>query len=215
MQEAWPVAERGGQAADRAQLRPQRPQRSRIHCVRHEPGLQRNVVTGHPLAQKVRQRPRQTVGVNCAVDAYASLTELRLGLWQRAGRLPGCDHLTRLNFGAFHVGLVEGMNAHTPAGHCHCEFPQEALRAQVIPVLERQAQHGMTGLFQRVHGCVLALVTLQLQLHEQTIRAIRLRISKGLARNWQDARAILARALRDELFDPVAKAGELRRAEER
>ncbi len=66
----------------------------------------------------------------------------------------------------------------------------------------------MTGGLQRGECCCVSLVVTQAQVDEDAVVAVDLGRAQRLTDNWQDAAALFAGALGDELLDPVGKIGD-------
>ncbi len=118
------------------------------------------------------------------------------------------QHLGRLD-----VGLVEGIDAQAMAGHRRRHLPQEELLPQVVQVPQAQAHHRMPGILEGLHSLVVGIVAVQPQVDEQPVVAIDIRRAQRLADHGQDALALLAGALGDELLHPITKVAKPRRGD--
>ncbi len=106
-----------------------------------------------------------------------------------------------------HVGLVEGVDAEQRPGDRDRELPAEELLAQIIAVCQPQMHNGLAGVFQRLHALVLLCAGPFVRPHidEEAIPPIDVRIAQRLTFHRDDAATLFARALRNQLLDPVAK----------
>ncbi len=67
-------------------------------------------------------------------------------------------HLARLDFGAFDVGLVEGVDPQAVASHSGSQLPQEELPAQVVEILDLQPHDRLPGQLERLDLGVKSVV---------------------------------------------------------
>ena len=144
MQKSRSVAEGGRQASERAELRPQRLQGlGRVASSTGTQAWSAIVIPCRALTQKVRQRLRQAIAARLCQRRVTPASQTALPAPDRA-RPSNRGPRSSVVFACLALstsGWSKGVNAHAPAGHSHGELPQEELRAQVILVRERHAQH--------------------------------------------------------------------------
>ena len=138
----------------------------------------------------------------------------RLGLRQPALALEGRQHLLGVVLRLLHVGLVKGVDAQNRPGDRRGDLPPQEFAAEVELVPERQRDHRLAGLLQRLH-CAIRRLAIHADVDEQPVLSVCPGLAQGLALHGHDALALLARALGDQLLHPVAEGGDLRRGDQR
>src|SRR2546429_4722481 len=93
----------------------------------------------------IRRPPRSTL------FPYTTLFRSRWGLM--AG-----EHVLRVLLALGDVGLVERIDAHDCPRDGGCELPAEKLLAEIVSVLERQPDHGVSGGHEGVQPCLGPIV---------------------------------------------------------
>ena len=121
------------------------------------------------------------------------------------------------NLAGLDIGLVEGVDADDGACDRGGNLPAEKFRAQIIDVGHRDSQHGVPGLFERRH--------LRIDLHirgmfgvdvgEHAIVAVNLRRAQFFAIHRDNAFSNFARGLGQQLLEPRAEVGNIRRSDDR
>ena len=134
---------------------------------------------------------------------------------RRRGLLPGCrcgEDLAGQVLRLLDVRLVEGVDPEDRSGDRGCDFPAIHLRAQVDRVGERDPDDGMPGIRGRIGEYVARRLLVRRRARavgrghgeadEDAVRAVRRHVADRLPVDRNDAGAVLARALRQELLEP-------------
>ena len=111
-------------------------------------------------------------------------------------------------------GSSNGIDAERGARDCGRELPSKELGAKAVDA-RRQAQDGMTRGFERVQPVGVGRVDFGGDGDKRAILAVLVGTPQRFVDDRQRARAALARALGDELFDPETERREPRRQSER
>ena len=129
---------------------------------------------------------------------------------QRSGALVIGRQLARRDLAGLDVRLVERVDPEDRAGHRHGDFPAEELLSQVVFVVQIEADHRVAGPRQRLERLVLCRVRRrsQTRVDEEAVAAVRLGGRERLAVDRDDALAILAGGLADQLLEPGAERGD-------
>ena len=204
MQVAWPVAHRGCHPVAVADGEPDRIQRTIVLRAGHDEGEQRDVVTGPNLAeQRLDGRLERRSRLASPPDPLADGRRIALAE----------DFLGEV-LCLLHVRLVEDVDAENGTGDRDRVLPAEELRSdrQRIPELERHDR--MARLGERGQGARL-VVTGERQPDKEAIVAVDLRDAERLVGDRNQALALFARALRDQLLGPDAEALDRGRCDDR
>src|SRR5205807_1410767 len=137
----------------------------------------------------------------------------RPGRW---GLMAG-EHVLRVLLALGDVGLVERIEAHDCPRDGGCELPAEKLLAEIVSVLERQPDHGVSGGHEGVKPCLgrIVLLTRKRERYEDTVAPVHLGRAQRLCGDGQDPLPLLAGALRDQLLDPQPEAPDPPRQDDR
>ena len=132
-------------------------------------------------------------------------------LLERRGQLPGLD------LGVLDVGLVERIDAEHGASDRGRELEPEEFLPDMLDRFHDDPDDRMPGSFQRDQRVVMLSVVFAFgaQVDEEAVIAVQGRIAKRLAVDRDQALAVLARGLRDQLFGPGAEVGDIRRRQDR
>ena len=133
---------------------------------------------------------------------------------ERAGGGARVELRLRAHLGFAHVGFVEGIERQRGACHSRREFPPQELAAQLSRD-RRDAEDRMPGLFQLARERVDRARRVGRHDHKRAIRSVLGRAPERFADHGQNAAALLARAFRDELFDPGAERRQFVRQQNR
>src|SRR2546427_5189500 len=115
------------------------------------------------------------------------------------------------------VGLVERIDLQNRPRDGGCELPAEELLPEIVSVLERQPDHGVSGGHEGVKPCLrrIVLLTRKRERYEDTVAPVHLVRAQRLLGDGQDPLPLLAGALRDQLLDPQPEAPDPPRQDER
>ena len=153
-------------------------------------------------ANRVGGRTRAT-----AVDADDAGGRRRRLVRQRAILLVSGQHGARVVLRLLHVGFVERVDAQGRSGHRGRELPAEELGAEVEQVGHLQCHDGMSRPSESTDGAIERGVVADAEGHEQAVVAVHGGITKWLGADGDDALALLACALGDELLGPERELG--------
>ena len=214
VEEARSIAHGHGKAESLPQTQPEGLQRRAGFGAGAQVGLDRRIGARYGLLQKgAERRPRRT-GRSRAIDRYARRRQGG-GLRRELPGLPvRADHPARRRLGRLHVRLIEGVDREPPAGRRRGHLPEEALRTQIEEVRHPDLDDGMARLGDEPQFFFARPVLPDADSNEDAVVAVGRRRPEGLAHDRQDPLPLLPGALRDELLDPVAEGGDLRREKE-
>ena len=133
--------------------------------------------------------------------------------WQRAGFFESGGQLAGLDLGGFDIRLVERIDAEDGACHSSRDLEPKEFLADVVDRFHDDANDRMSGLFQRGELVVVGCVGFALgaEVDEEAIAAVSPGVAERLAIDRDQALAILAGRLRDQLFGPGAEIGDFLR----
>ena len=145
-----------------------------------------------------------------------ALEERRLG-GEPARLLVFGGQCLRRDLAGLHVGLVERVDADHRAGDGGADLPAHELLGQIVRGLHVDADDGLARLLEREDRRVLGGVggLLQTEIGEDAVVAVGLGRPEALAVDGDDALALLAGGLGDELLEPCAEIVEAGRGHQR
>src|SRR5262249_39177491 len=135
-----------------------------MRCIHLQVSQYCEVVSG---AQTIQMRAQvlpniaatDRAGVPCIGEQFDScLLENRLFLGKRACLLVLARKLPSLNLTGLNIGLVEWVDCQDRAGNGRSDFPTEELLAEVVDVVDRNADNGMAGIFKSCDLFVLRCI---------------------------------------------------------
>ena len=221
--------------------RPQRPEQSLLFLSTREERLHGDVVGRNHVGQEgldlladaihVRRHWRAGRGVSELWQLPDEVDLVRIGdrLVPRRLRIhrPAVarHRPTRQALGELYVGLVEGVDAEGRSGHGHAHLPDEEERAEFLGPFKPYAQRRVAGRLERVEDARRLVgfspllrfarrVPIEKQADEDPVLAVLVRRARRLGDDRDDAPALLAGALGEELLRPVRKRLPVGRREE-
>src|SRR3954451_2759709 len=213
VEEAWPEAHGHGTAASIAQHRRHVAQRGVTCLAWRDVCLEREVAVALPPRRSPPGPPDEpAVNTGQTQRRVAGQRQRAVGAERLFGRkvvfvLVLVQDALRVVLRLRHVRLVKRIDAEHGTGDGRGEFPAEELAAQGAVASEHaQVEHRMTGCGERLElGLRLLIpggVGAGRDTDEYAVAAVRIGAAQRLGSDRQDADAVLAGALGDELLDP-------------
>ena len=226
MQKARSETEAGGHALAIAHLVPQDLDRRLVLGEHGQKSQCRKVVARTQLVEVRAQKSGQRiggrsglqlgrVGLGC-VQLNSGLRQHRLALRQLACLLVLVHQGAGLDLRRLHVGLIEGIDAHHRASHGGGNLPGEELAEDLVEVLNLDQDHGMASGQESRDFRVQTRIGSAVQAHvsKDAVAAVDRGRGDGFAIHGRDSLALLAGGLGDQLLQPRAQVGDLRRSED-
>ncbi len=197
------------------------------HRVRYRRAAPRN--RRRPDAAEMRLQPGAEIAIRrppCASrrhccrrcrDRSRSVETTGCSSRQRSRLLKGRGQFAGLDLGGFDVGLIERIDAEHRACDRDRHLEAEKFLADMLDRLHDDADHRMSGLFQRrqlgvMRGVVFAFGA---DVDEEAVVAVGCRLAERFAVDRDQALAVLAGGFGDQLLGPGAEIGDFRGRQDR
>src|SRR5579871_1197124 len=215
MEIARAEAQAGGDLFSVAHAQAQTLERSIVLAVSLHVGKQREIVVGFNAVQVKLQAIGQRAGFRAAFsdggvgeNGHAVVYKIRALAGGRIAAFDAIGQGARLLLRRFDIRLVEGVDAEYRAGDGNRHFPDEEQLRNLVTVRDSEFHYRMAAALERGKRRVRRVLFAQTQMYEHAILAVGLTIAERFPVDGYQAFPLLARGLRNQLFEPGADAGD-------